>query len=254
MKRIAGEGAVLLVALGFLTRLPVPARVWSPERMAAIPRQFPLAGLVIGALMAAAWGLASLAFPPVVAALGTVAFGLMLTGALHEDGFADVCDGLGGGRDRDRALEILRDSRIGAYGAMGLGLMLAARVAVLALLPAAAVPAALVAGQGLSRASMAAALIGARYVRAEGAAAPIRSGVDGPSRAVLAAGTLIAAGLAALWLPWPALAAGLAGLVAGHLVMRALYTRRLGGYTGDCLGAVQQCSEIGFLLGLLAWL
>lgn len=255
MSRWREERAVFLLAVQFLTRLPVrdPA-LWSPARMAAIPRYFPVVGVLTGALMAAVFWLAALVLPPVVAALLAVAFGLLLTGAFHEDGFADACDGLGGGTSRERALEIMRDSRLGTYGAAGLGLMLAGRVAVLAALPLAAVPVALVAGQALSRASAVAAIAWGRYARDHGTAKPVQEGVDRASGAVAAATALaVVAGAFAL-LPAAAVAGGLAGLVLGHLAMRRAYMRKLGGYTGDCLGGVQQCSEIGFLLGVLACL
>ncbi len=255
MSRLAEERAILLLAVQFLTRLPVrDDALYTPGRMAAVPRYFPLVGVLVGGLMAAVWWLASLVLPPVLAALVAVAAGLLLTGAFHEDGFADACDGLGGGTTRTQALEIMRDSRLGTYGAAGLGLMLAARVAGLAALPLPLVPAVLVAGQALSRASAVAAIIGADYVRDHGTAKPIHEGVDGTSRIFVLVTAVAVTVAAALFLPLHALAGGLGGLVLGHVAMRAIYQRKLGGYTGDCLGAVQQCSEIGFLLGLLACL
>jgi adenosylcobinamide-GDP ribazoletransferase len=253
--KLREERAILLLTVQFLTRLPVrDPGLWSPARMAAIPRYFPAVGVLVGALMAAVWGAAALVWPPVLAALATVAFGLLLTGAFHEDGFADACDGLGGGVTRERALEIMRDSRLGTYGAAGLGLMLAGRVAALAALPVALVPVALVAGQALSRASAVAAIATGTYARDHGTAKPVQEGVDRARAVVVGLSAVAVAGGAALWIPWPALAGGLAGLVLGHLAMRRVYQKKLGGYTGDCLGAVQQCSEIGFLLGLVACL
>jgi len=260
MSRWREERAVFLLAVQFLTRLPVrDPDLWSPARMAAIPRWFPAVGVLTGGLMAAVWLAAGLVLPPVVAALVTVAFGLLLTGAFHEDGFADACDGLGGGLTRERALEIMRDSRLGTYGAAGLGLMLAGRVAVLAALGtleggAVTGAVALIAGQALSRTSAVAAVATGRYLRDHGTAKPVQEGVDRPGAAVVATSSLVVLAAAALWLPLGALAAGVGGVVLGHLLMRRAYERKLGGYTGDCLGAVQQCSEIGFLLGVLAWL
>ncbi|MFN3642665.1 MAG: adenosylcobinamide-GDP ribazoletransferase [Gemmobacter sp.] len=253
--RLAEERAVFLLAVQFLTRLPVrDAGLWSPGRMAAIPRYFPAVGALTGTLMAAVFWLAALALPPVLAAIVTVALGLVLTGAFHEDGFADACDGLGGGSTRERALEIMRDSRLGTYGTAGLGLMLAARIAALAVLPPAAVPVALIAGQTLSRASAVLAMATSRYVRDHGTAKPVQDGVDRTGAAVVALSAAAVTAAAAVWLPPMALVAGLGGLALGHAAMRRIYERRLGGYTGDCLGAVQQCSEIGFLIGLVAWL
>lgn len=251
------QPAIFLLTVQFLTRLPVrdPA-LYSPARMAAIPRYFPAVGVLTGALMAGVWWGAGLAFPPVLAALIAVAFGLMLTGAFHEDGFADACDGLGGGTTRDRALEIMRDSRLGTYGATGLGMMLATRVAALAALApfGAAALAALIAGQALSRGFAVAAIAMDPYARDHGTAKPVQEGVDPASAAIAALTALAVAALGAILTGAGAMAAGLAGAALGHALMRAAYRRKLGGYTGDCLGGVQQCSEIGFLLGVLAWL
>ena len=93
--------------------------------MAATPRWHPFVGVLIGLICAAVYMLAARVFPPTIAALLSTAAGLLATGCLHEDGFAGSCDGLGGGSTRERALEIMRDSRIGTYGAAGLGMMLA---------------------------------------------------------------------------------------------------------------------------------
>ncbi|MGY6412046.1 MAG: adenosylcobinamide-GDP ribazoletransferase [Alkalilacustris sp.] len=249
------ERAVFLLTVQFLTRLPVrDPGLWSPARMARIPAWFPAVGVLTGAVMAAVWLGAGALWPPALAAVMAVAAGLLLTGAFHEDGFADACDGLGGGVTRERALEIMRDSRLGTYGAAGLGLMLAGRVLALAAMAPVAGAAALVAGQALSRASAVIAIATGRYARDHGTAKPVQEGV-GRGDLFMALG--MAAGVAAvsmLWLPPAALAAGLVGAALGHGIMRGYYARKLGGYTGDCLGAVQQCSELGFLLGVLAWL
>ncbi|MCC6001733.1 MAG: adenosylcobinamide-GDP ribazoletransferase [Pararhodobacter sp.] len=254
---LAEQGAIFLLAVQFLTRLPVrnPA-LYTEARMAAIPRYFPAVGLLTGALMAAVWWVALLVFPPMLAALVTVAFGLLLTGAFHEDGFADACDGLGGGMTRARALEIMRDSRLGTYGAAGLGMMLAGRVAAMAALApfGAAALGVLIAGQALSRASAVMAIVGAHYARDHGTAKPVQEGVDGASLAMAMASALAVVAALAVWLGAGPVLAGLGGLLLGHAGMRLAYTRKIGGYTGDCLGGVQQCSEIGFLLGVLAWL
>lgn len=246
----------LVLALQFLTRLPVSSEAeYSEAAMRQSPGWYPAVGVVVGGLSALVFALSALVLPQAMAALLAVGAGLLVTGALHEDGLADLCDGLGGGRgDRARALEIMRDSRIGAYGAIGLVMALALRVTALALLPLWVVPPALIAGAVLSRASMARALAGADYARAKGAA----SAVAGEMPDAVLQRALITGALAAL-LAWPFLGflgglLGLAGLAAAHLAIRRLYEPRLGGYTGDCLGAVQIASEIGFLVGLLAGL
>ena len=222
------ERAVFLLTVQFLTRLPVrDPSLWSPARMARIPAWFPAVGVLTGAVMAAVWLAAGTAFPPALAALMAVAAGLLLTGAFHEDGFADACDGLGGGATRERALEIMRDSRLGTYGAAGLGLMLAGRILALAAMAPVAGAVALIAAQALSRASAVIAIATGRYARDHGTAKPVQAGV---ARRDLAIALATAAGVAALsliWLPPTALIAGLTGAALGHLIMRAYYARKL---------------------------
>jgi adenosylcobinamide-GDP ribazoletransferase len=248
------EAAILLLSLQFLTRLPLPvSRLYTPERMAATPRWHPAAGLLIGALVALAFVLLAAVFPLHLAVLLSTAAGLRLTGCFHEDGFADTCDGLGGGRTREDALAIMRDSRLGTYGAAGLGLMLGAKILALAALPGALIPWALVAAHAASRASSVFVIAGSRYVRDHGTGKPVAEGIGrGGLALALATGGAALAGLAVA-AGTAALGAGI-GLCLGHLAMRAAFERRLGGYTGDCLGAVQQTSEIGLYLGLLACL
>jgi adenosylcobinamide-GDP ribazoletransferase len=253
--RAAEEWAILLLAVQFLTRLPVPVgNRFSPCRLAATPRWYPAVGALIGAVTAAIYWLAVAEVPPTLAALLSTAAGLALTGCLHEDGLADACDGLGGGATRAVALEIMRDSRIGTYGAAALGLGLATKVLALAALPAALVPAALIAGHAASRASSVLVIATAEYVRDHGTGKPVADGL-GPRGLgfALLTGAAALLPLAAL-APPVALAGGLLGLGSGHVLMRRAFERKLGGYTGDCLGAVQQTSEIGFYLGVLACL
>ncbi|AHM04494.1 Cobalamin synthase [Roseibacterium elongatum DSM 19469] len=252
--RLAEEGQLALMATQFLTRLPLPwAPDYTPERMGRAMRYFPLVGLGIGAALALVYSLASLVFPPLVAALITVALGVRLTGALHEDGLADLADGLGGGATRARVLEIMRDSRIGTYGVVTLALVLGLKVAALAHLDGALAAATLVAAHGLSRLAALVLLLRLPYARPEGKAEFTQAG-PGPGglRLALATGALGLVGLGLVAGPWPALTAGLAA-TAVFLWLERLLKRRLGGQTGDALGAVQQLTETAILLGVLAW-
>ncbi len=255
MRRVREEFSVFLLAVQFLTRCPVPfPDLFTEARFIASPRYYPLVGLLVGAFAGAVFWLAHLVFPVALAVVLATAASLLATGAFHEDGFADTCDGLGGGATREQSLEIMRDSRLGTYGAAGLGLMLAAKVLALAAAPAALIPWLLAAAHAASRASAVVAAAGAGYVRDAGTAKPVAAGVA-PGSLALALVTAAAA-VGGLWfVTAPAvMMAGLAGLVVGHLVMRGLYERKLGGYTGDCLGAVQQTSELGLYLGAAAML
>ena len=249
-----GEAATFMIALQFLTRLPAPVgTAYTPERMAASVKYYPLVGALVGSLSAGAFFIAHLALPSILALIVAVAVGLLVTGAFHEDGLADVFDGIGGGASRERALEIMKDSRLGTYGVLALIVALALKAGALAALPPALIVPALIAGHGLSRLSSVAAIATSRYAREAGTAKPVAEGVS-------ASGLVIAlttgAAIMAAWLachPAAGLACAMAGLVAGHALMRLFYERKLGGYTGDALGAVQQASEIGFYIGLAAW-
>ncbi len=248
------ELATFSVALQFLTRLPsFMGDAYTPERMAGAVRYYPLVGAIIGGLSALLFVVGDLVLPHTVAIVLMIAGGLLLTGAFHEDGLADTMDGVGGGVSRDDALAIMKDSRVGTYGALALVVVVVLKIAALAAMTPAMVCIALIMAHSLSRLSSVVVIATSNYVRDEGAAKPVAGGVSSIGFAVAAAsGTiLVCAGL--LFQPIAAIACAVAGLVIGHIAMRLFYERKLGGYTGDALGAVQQASEIGFYLGLLAW-
>ncbi len=245
--------AEIALATQFLTRLPVSAPIWSAARMARSPRWYPLVGAAVGALSAVAFVVVDTLLGPPLAALAAVATALIVTGCLHLDGLADLCDGLGGGRTRDHALAIMRDSRIGTYGVVAIGLVVAAQTLALARTPLEFAAPALVGAHAASRASMVLAMATSRYVRAEGAAGSVAGGAGrGGVALALVLGVAALLPLAA-FSPGAALA-GVAGLAIAHVLIRRRYEARLGGYTGDCLGAVQQTGELGFYLGVAAWL
>ena len=251
--RMRDELAVFLVAVQLLTRWPVRSQgLFTEARLTAATRYYPLVGVMIGAFSGAVFWLAHLAFPASLAIVLATAASLVATGAFHEDGFADACDGLGGGTTRERALEIMRDSRLGTYGAAGLGLMLAAKVLALAATPPDIVPWLLIVAHAVSRSSAVLAIATSTYVRETGLAKPVADSVALDSLALaLATGAVAVAALLAVAAP-AAVLGGIGGLAIGHLAMRRLYERKLGGYTGDCLGAVQQTSELGLYLGVAA--
>jgi adenosylcobinamide-GDP ribazoletransferase len=219
-------------------------------------RYFPAVGLVVGAIGAGVLlGAATLWSAAVAVLIGMIAT-LLATGAFHEDGLADAVDGLGGGLDRHRALEIMKDSRIGAFGAIALGMALLLKFVTLSSVPTLQAASLLLAGHAVSR--LGAVFIMARmpYAREsdDSRSKPLVQHVSVVS-VVIATLTGIAAllpmGLAGV----PGLLAGIQGLLAVGLVCLAwgLYLRRrLGGYTGDCLGAAQQLGECAFYLACTA--
>ncbi len=246
---------LFFIALQFFTRLPIPRWVgFEPAWLHHASRYFPAVGLVVAAIAGGVYAAAALVLPPPVAVLLSTAAGIYATGAFHEDGFADSCDGLGGGHTRERVLEIMKDSRIGAYGAIGIGLMLATKVAALASMPKLAVLGALLAAHPLSRLMACSLIWRMEYARAEGKAKPLAQEMRSGEFAIAAlTAVLSAAGSVALgWLSLAALGAGLAGMLLATLWLARKLQQRLGGYTGDCLGAVQQLTEAVFYLGALA--
>lgn len=254
MKRFAiNELVVFALAVQFLTRVPVPVGdAYTPARLAAAPRYYPLVGALVGALCAVVYTLAVASLTPTIAVLFALAAGALATGAFHEDGLADTFDGIGAG-DRERTLEVMRDSRIGTYGALALGVVLAIKAAALVALPPGRAATAFVVAHALSRLSAVLVIASSRYVRDHGTGKPTAAGIGAGGLAVaLLTGGLLLASLAFAWGAAAALYAA-AGALAGHMLMRALFERHLGGYTGDTLGAVQQLSELGVYLGLLLW-
>lgn len=254
---IAHELRLMAVALQYFTRLPVPALRRFDERwLSQSVRYFPLAGLVVGLLSALALFAAAHLLPWPVATAVALAASVAITGAFHEDGLADTFDALGGHVPRERALAIMRDSRIGTFGACALAFALLLRWQILVALPPVAALVYLAAAHPAARAAAAALMAGLPYVRLEddAKAKPVaRPMGTGQLLATLFVG---AAPVVALVLLRPeaarplALAMGL--LVPLHLACRWWFRRRLGGYTGDALGCAEQLSEIAFGLAMLA--
>lgn len=248
---------LFFIALQFFTRLPIPRWVgFEAAWLNHASRYFPLVGLVVGAIAAAVYAAAALVLPAPVAAVLSTAATIYITGVFHEDGFADTCDGLGGGMTRERALEIMKDSRVGAYGAIGVVCMLLAKCTALATLPPASAIAALLLAHPLSRLAATSLIWTMEYARAEGKAKPLAERMSAGEFAIATATVLLPA--AALVLNGALSAVACAGAVLAAslaaLWLARKFERRLGGYTGDCLGAVQQLSEVAIYLAVLATL
>jgi adenosylcobinamide-GDP ribazoletransferase len=244
----------LILAVEFLTRLPLGGhKRWSADAMAQAPRWFALVGLCLGGAGAALlWALAQV-LPQALAVLLTIAALVAVTGGLHEDGLADSLDALGG-RDAARGLEIMRDSRIGSFGALGLGLVLAVQVTALAGMPLEMACAGLILSQTFGRAAMTVALAQGRYLRAKGAGTGMDQSLGARGMFVVMLATvgawMIAQGLG---LGYAVVLTGFAVGLACAVLWRAAYLRRYGGDTGDLLGALHMVSATGTLLGIAAW-
>ena len=246
---------LFFIALQFFTRLPIPRWVgFQPEWLQHASRYFPLVGCVVAAVAAGVYTPAALFLPAPLAAVLSTAASIYITGAFHEDGFADTCDGLGGGMTRERALEIMKDSRVGAYGAIGIACMLGLKCTTLAMLPPASAIAALFIAHPLSRLAATSLIWRMEYARAEGKAKPMAQQMRGREFAIAALTALLPAALLAISgaVSLTAIGASLLAAALAAIWLARLFQRRIGGYTGDCLGAVQQLAEVAIYLTVLA--
>jgi len=248
---------LFFIALQFFTRLPIPSWVgFEASWLQHASRYFPLVGCVVAAIAAGVYFAAALVLPAPVAAVLSTAASIYLTGAFHEDGFADTCDGLGGGMTRERVLEIMKDSRVGAYGAIGIVCMLAAKLSALAMLPPRLAVGALFLAHPLSRLAAASLIWKLEYVRGEGKAKPLAQQMTGSELAIAAVTALLPAPflLAAGWISWNTLLVAMLAALLGAVWLGRKLQVCIGGYTGDGLGAVQQLAEVLIYAGVLATL
>ena len=244
MKAVAREWPRFLSAVQFLTILPVPDPGWEEGRLARSAAWFPLVGLMVGLATLAVYLIARPEFHHLAVPLALLAM-IVLTGALHEDGLADTADGLGA-PGRERALEVMADSRIGTFGVLALIFSVMLRWNVLAGMEPDRLFAALLIAPAIGRALMVPAIALWQPARTGGAGALVATA--GPREVGIALAIAFAVSLLAGWDGVLALAvsAGVAAMVMW------LVARRIGGYTGDTLGAVCQVGEITAMLVLLA--
>lgn len=249
----------LLTAFSYFSRLPVPDRVQqSHHELNRAARYFPLVGIAVGSMAAGSLVVGGWIWPLPVAVVLSMLSGIVLTGAMHEDGLADTTDGFGGGSDRERVLAIMQDPRSGSFGVVALVLALLGKFSMLADLSRIDVGLAawtLIVSHGVSRASALVVMARLPYARAN---APGRAGaiVRDIGSAEWMIGVFI--GLVplsiAVGLGLIDVSSALHGLLAVALVSSlssSYYRHRIGGYTGDCLGATQQISELAFYLAIL---
>jgi adenosylcobinamide-GDP ribazoletransferase len=240
----------LRTAVAFLTRLPMPhPEGATPQNFVRAHRMFPLVGAAIGgAVGLLCLVLRAIGLPDLAAAALALGASALLTGALHEDGLADVADGFGGGRDVAAKLEIMRDSRLGTYGALILMVSFVAKLSALAALPDGVVVQSLIAAHALARGVLPFMAMKMPYARKDGLAA----NAGRPDSATAMTAGAFAFLIAMLALPWrEALGATLVA-VACAIGMTWLAQRQIGGQTGDVLGGAEQLGETTILLLLAA--
>jgi adenosylcobinamide-GDP ribazoletransferase len=236
---------LFLHALSFYSRIPAGKIDYSEENLTKAFRYFPLVGILAGAAGAGAFWLSRLLFPPPVAPVMAMIAMTLITGALHEDGLSDFFDGFGGGRDRERVLSIMKDSSAGVYGVVALILLFLLKFVLLLSIAHTHIAATLVAAHASSRITPIILVNCSRYARTENGKAMHARRSTGSVTLLVA----LAFGLAPLlFLPWQ-VAATIVPLYALIVILLKKYTeKKIGGFTGDVLGALQQFSELAFYL------
>ena len=252
------ELKIFFTAVMFYTRIPCPSWVdHSPEYINKSVRYFPLIGWIVGVISGLGFLFGSWLISPLFAAILFMVISVWLTGAFHEDGFADVCDGFGGGWTKEQILTIMKDSRVGTYAVVGLVLLVLLKVALLLEISIGKEPAVLflilINGHTLSRFLAATVIFTHEYVREDelSKAKPVAksySTVNIVVSFVLGMVPTIALSLLTnqwLWLVVPPI------LYLMKMYLCRIFTKKIGGYTGDCLGATQQIIEVVYYICLV---
>lgn len=249
-QKVQYEWQVFLLAVGFLSRIPVPADPdFSEDKLNGASRYFPLVGILVAGVSALVFvGAAALFGNQLIAVLLAMVASILLTGGFHEDGFADSCDGFGGGWTPEDVLRIMKDSRIGTYGGVGLILVLSLKAAALfAMATPAILISALFWAHVVSRWLSVSYLLDLHYVRGEGKSKPLATTM--PLSHWLWSGLPILALF--VFTDSPPLIPLCLALLVFRFAFAAYLRRRIGGYTGDALGAAQQVAEIIVYLAFL---
>ena len=238
------------LAGSLLTRIPLPQpAAVTPDGMARAQRAFPLIGAIVGlAIGIFDRCLLAIGIPELAAAALALGAGALLTGALHEDGLADVADGFGGGRDREKKLAIMRDSRIGSYGVLALLVSFVAKCSALASLPLVEIIPALVVAHALARAAIPVVTINMPFARDDG----LGKSAGRPDIASAIIAVVIGVVIALLCLPFGMAVFAVIVAAVAAAVIAVLAWRQIGGVTGDVFGAIEQATETAVLLLLAA--
>lgn len=247
MKR---EIHIFFAALMFYTRIPCPKWVnHDMEYLKDSARYLSLVGAIVGGIGALVFYIGSLLFSTEISLVMSMAATIRTTGAFHEDGFADVCDGFGGGWNKDKIIEIMKDSRLGTFGVTGLILLLGLKFLSLQSIPIHIIASVILVGNVVSRTIGVRMLARNQYVQNNNLA---KAGSAAKQLSIASLTTNIIVGLLAVLLlnDYRLYLALLPMLLVEYLMYR-FYKKWIGGYNGDCVGAVQQITEVVFYLSLL---
>jgi len=240
------EAKVFLTAVRFFTRIPVPSSLeYNQEMLNRSLKYLPLIGWLIGGIGAGVFYGTTYLFPLPVRILLSMTATLLMTGAFHEDGFADVCDGFGGGWNKEEILKIMKDSRIGSFGTIGILMMLLSKFVLLTSILPAHIPFVMIAAHSVSRFAAVSLVYTHRYVdHQDSKSKPVGTRISFPELMISAVfGVIPMVWMHSLYFLMLLVPVFLAkGLLARY------FNRWIGGYTGDCLGATQQVTEVIFYL------
>ena len=238
----------------FYSRIPTGKIDYSEENLTKAFRYFPLVGIIAAAIGAGVFMLSELIFPHTVSVIAALAAIVLTTGAIHEDGFSDFFDGFGGGRTKERILAIMKDSTVGAYGVIALIFLFLIKFTLLLSMDAAALPLVLIAAHGSSRVMPVVMINTSRYARTENSKAMHTRHKTDNTTFIIA----LIIGFAPLaFVPWQVSAVVIPVYFGICFLLKTYIEKRIGGFTGDVLGALQQFSEIGFYLayvGLISYI
>ena len=224
---------------------------WNETILNKSTRYFPLIGILVGGVGALAFIVLNVYLPVSIAVLLSMVVTILFTGAFHEDGFADFCDGFGGGYTPEKILEIMKDSRIGTYGSIGLFAVLGIKFIMLMHIDASRIPIVLIAGHAISRVFPVLLIYTSEYMRLDASSKTKPIGKADSTFSLLFAIVIGASSL--LFLHWQEIIISISVLVIVAFFFRNYIARKLGGYTGDVLGALQQLCEVFFYLAILAY-
>jgi adenosylcobinamide-GDP ribazoletransferase len=251
------EVRIFFTALMFYTRIPCPSFTdHKEEYLNRATRYFPLIGFIVAVISLTAFAGASYLFSPEISVLLSMIVSVFTTGAFHEDGFADTCDGFGGGWTQEKILAIMKDSRVGTYGVIGLVLILSLKFYALLNISAKTnlltFGLLLISGHVLSRFSAIQIIRFMAYSRedAQSKVKPVAKGISTFDISIASIFTAIP--LVCLASQHVIFLAALLPVLAATLYLIWYFNKWIGGYTGDCLGATQQVNEVVFYLSMLA--
>ncbi|MDO5663820.1 MAG: adenosylcobinamide-GDP ribazoletransferase [Bacteroidia bacterium] len=241
-------------ALQFYSRIPVGKIDYSEENLTQSLRFFPLVGIIVGAVGAIIFILSNLVFPQSVSVVATIISMVAITGALHEDGVSDFFDGFGGGYTKERILEIMKDSYVGAYGVIALIFLFLAKFALLLSIETAQLPVALIAAHASSRFMAVLLVKSSTYARME-------QSKSSHSRNPLSHTTFITAlvlsALPLFLVSWVVAVSAIVVYLIIFFALKRYVDKKIGGFTGDILGTMQQFCEIAFYatyVGVIAYI